>query len=154
MSPMPALKLGHIELFVKDPSRSKQFYRDVLLFDVTDEQGENHIWLRSGGIEILLRRARQAPTAQTYQDATVALVMYTDDLPATLARFKKHGVSPRRRGGISEVPDIHRSGWALDSGGESKGFLRVVTDHAIRTRNPARARRPSIRRGRHQQHLR
>src|SRR5206468_1148298 len=49
---MPNLKLGHIELFVNDPSRSKQFYRDVLLFEVIDEQSENHRWLKSGSFRL------------------------------------------------------------------------------------------------------
>jgi catechol 2,3-dioxygenase-like lactoylglutathione lyase family enzyme len=101
---MPTLKLGHIELFVRSPSRSKQFYRDVLLFDLVAEQGENHIWLKSGEIELLLRPANQPPRAQTYQNALVGFVMYTDDLPATLARLKERGIVPQGQDGSDGCP--------------------------------------------------
>lgn len=49
------IRFGHIELFVASPQESKRFYRDVLGFEVTVEQGEDFIWLKSGEVEILLR---------------------------------------------------------------------------------------------------
>jgi catechol 2,3-dioxygenase-like lactoylglutathione lyase family enzyme len=49
------MKLGHIELFVADPIASRDFYRDVLGFEVTAEQHGKFIWLRPGDQEILLR---------------------------------------------------------------------------------------------------
>ena len=84
MAFMPTLKLGHIELFVRDPARSRDFYRDVLGFEVVAQQGDKHIWLKSGEIEILLRPGIESPTAKNYQEATVGFVMYTDDLSSTL----------------------------------------------------------------------
>ena len=52
------LKLGHLELFVRDPARSRDFYRDVLGFELLAEQGSDYIWIKSGDREILLRRAQ------------------------------------------------------------------------------------------------
>jgi catechol 2,3-dioxygenase-like lactoylglutathione lyase family enzyme len=101
---MSTLKLGHIELFVRDPARSRDFYRDVLGFEVVAEQGDQHIWLKSGEIEILLRPGIESPTAKTYQDARVGFVMYTDDLLATLSRLKESGLTPRGQDGSSKCP--------------------------------------------------
>jgi catechol 2,3-dioxygenase-like lactoylglutathione lyase family enzyme len=100
---MPNLRLGHIELFVKDPSRSKQFYRDVFQFEIISEQGK-YIWLKSGEIEILLRPSKESPRAATYQDATVGFVIYTDDLAATLARLREHGLTPCGEDGSPKCP--------------------------------------------------
>ena len=99
------LRFGHIELFVKDPSRSKQFYRDVLSFEVVAEQGPDHVWLKSGEVEILLRRAPQdQASAASYQRSSAGLVVYTDDLPATLESLAAHGLTPSGDDGSAKCP--------------------------------------------------
>jgi catechol 2,3-dioxygenase-like lactoylglutathione lyase family enzyme len=43
------MKIGHIELFVKDPLASKEFYESVLGFEVIAVQGSDFVWVRSAG---------------------------------------------------------------------------------------------------------
>jgi catechol 2,3-dioxygenase-like lactoylglutathione lyase family enzyme len=98
------LKLGHMELFVSDPARSGDFYRDVLGFELLAEQGADFIWLKSGDREILLRRAPAISQARTYQESAIAFVLYTDDLPATLAHLKSRGLLPTGADGGPKCP--------------------------------------------------
>jgi catechol 2,3-dioxygenase-like lactoylglutathione lyase family enzyme len=80
------LSLGHIELFVRDPQTSRDFYRDVLGFEVTVEQGPGAVWIKKDRLEILLRTGPGAPGAEKYEQAPAGLVLYTDDLaPMRLA---------------------------------------------------------------------
>ncbi|HEX3356501.1 MAG TPA: VOC family protein [Tepidisphaeraceae bacterium] len=101
---MPNLKLGHLELFVHDPARSRDFYRDILGFEVISEQGESFIWLRSNDREILLRRSEFSNEAAVYKEAAIAFVLYTDDLPAMLNELMQKGLLPRGNDGSSKCP--------------------------------------------------
>ena len=101
---MANLKLGHLELFVRDPARSRDFYRDILGFEVVAEQGPDFIWLRSGDREILLRRGEPPQAARSYANAGIAFVLYTDDLPATLALLKDRGLLPSDQDGGAKCP--------------------------------------------------
>lgn len=90
------MKIGHIELFVADPQISKQFYCDALGFEIVTEQAQGRlVWLALDGREILLRPAT-APRngGAAYGDNGPALVLYTADLPATLARLRDRGHEP------------------------------------------------------------
>src|SRR5262245_51184505 len=99
------IKLGHIELFVQDPARSREFYLDMLEFEVIAEQGGgSFIWLKSGDREILLRRATSPPKPESYQQSGIAFVMYTDDLAATLSKLKSRGLVPRGEDGGAKCP--------------------------------------------------
>jgi catechol-2,3-dioxygenase len=40
------MKIGHIELFVANPSASKEFFEKVLGFELVTQQSENLIWLK------------------------------------------------------------------------------------------------------------
>lgn len=86
------MRLGHIELFVADPLGSMPFYRDALGFELVEVQGERVVWLKSGDAELLLRPGANAAPADSYQRAPIAMVLYTDDMPAATARLEKHGV--------------------------------------------------------------
>jgi len=96
--------LGHIELFVRDPARSMEFYRDVLGFELTADQGPSYFWLKSGTTEIVLRPARSSATAPTYGDAPFGFVLYTSDLPATLEMLKNRGLTPKGTDGSPNCP--------------------------------------------------
>ncbi len=74
------MKIGHIELFAADPLASKDFYANVLGFHVTAIQEEQFVWLKCGDAEILLRPGRGSHQTAGYQDASSAIVLYTDDL--------------------------------------------------------------------------
>lgn len=84
--------LGHLELFVEDVQRSRDFYVNVLEGTVTSVQGEGrYVWLEVGGREILLRPGKPPPGGDTYRDGRIGLVLYTDDLPRTVARLEERG---------------------------------------------------------------
>ena len=89
------MKLGHLELFVTDPLRSMAFYHDVLGFDVTVIQGDQFVWLQSGQQELLLRAGLQTGAAPSYGRSRIALVLYTDDLAASLQKLHEHGLTPQ-----------------------------------------------------------
>jgi len=86
------MRLGHIELFVRDPKKSLEFYRDVLGMEVIAIQGEQFIWLRGGAIELLLRPGSGAAEAGSYAAASTGLVLYTDDLKTTAEALRRRGL--------------------------------------------------------------
>lgn len=86
------IRLGHIEIFVQAPLKSRDFYVDILGFELDAVQGENFVWVKSGEQEILLRRGANTAPAPDYQHAPAALVLYTDDLPRTRADLEAKGV--------------------------------------------------------------
>lgn len=84
---------GHLELMVKDPQAAKGFYTNVLGFEVTAEQhGGKIVWLKLGEREFLLRPGNPPPAGDTYQKARAGIVLFTDDLPATLEKLKERGL--------------------------------------------------------------
>jgi catechol 2,3-dioxygenase-like lactoylglutathione lyase family enzyme len=86
-------KLGHIEIFVKNPSESKVFYTNVLGFDLVEEQGEgSFIWLRSGESLILLRSGIGTDKGKDYPSASSGIVIYTDDLSKTKKDMESKGL--------------------------------------------------------------
>ncbi|MCH7760617.1 VOC family protein [candidate division TA06 bacterium] len=89
------MKLGHIEIFVKDPLKSKDFYGEVLGFEVTDVQDDKFVWLKYGSAEILLRPGKTSESPPTYQDASTAIVFYTDNLDQSVDELKKRGLEFR-----------------------------------------------------------
>ena len=91
------MKIGHLELFVKDPLISKDFYESVLGFEVAAEQGPEYIWLRSGEIELLLRKGNPA-SSPTYEAANSAIVLYTGDLTGTAEQLAQRDV------GLCDMP--------------------------------------------------
>jgi catechol 2,3-dioxygenase-like lactoylglutathione lyase family enzyme len=86
------MHVGHTEIFVSDPLTSKEFYVDVLGFTLMAVQGEQFVWLTSGGMQFLLRPQRRAAGVGSYQQAASALALYTDDLDATVAELEAKGV--------------------------------------------------------------
>lgn len=83
---------GHIEIFVKDPIKSKDFYIDVLGFELEEIQGENIVWLKLKNLPVLLRRGKNSHPAETYQKANIAMVIYTDNLTGTLDTYISRGL--------------------------------------------------------------
>lgn len=87
------LRFGHAEIFVSNPSKSRDFYETVLGFKVETVQHDGSIiWMKHGATTFLLRPGRQAPETKTYQNAASALVLYTDDLPAAVSGLKARGL--------------------------------------------------------------
>ena len=87
------MRLGHTELFVRDPLASRDFYERVLGFEVTAVQhGGAVIWLRLGDREILLRKGAGPHPSPDYQHCGQAFVFFTDDLPATMRALESRGL--------------------------------------------------------------
>jgi catechol 2,3-dioxygenase-like lactoylglutathione lyase family enzyme len=95
-------RLGHIELFVADPLASRSFYTEVLGFAHVTTQGDTFVWLESNGTEILLRPGEGSQRGDTYQSASSALVLYTDNLSDTRKDLEQRGVEIR---GTDGSPD-------------------------------------------------
>jgi|GEM_PF-640871 len=103
---MIKLQLGHIELFVADTQISKDFYISVLGFDFVTEQADGQfVWLKSGGIELLLRAKNGGQDrVEGYSKSAVGLVLYTDDLAACQADLVARGLVFRGNDGSPNCP--------------------------------------------------
>ncbi|NUN50749.1 MAG: VOC family protein [Candidatus Brocadiae bacterium] len=86
---------GHIELFVPSPSRAKDFYHEVLGFEIGEIQHDGKVvWMTKDGLTILLRPGTP-PAAASYQETAIALVLYTDDLDREVAALQDRGLAFR-----------------------------------------------------------
>ncbi len=90
---LPMLTAGHIELFVADPERARAFYEKVLGLEVVAVQSEGKVvWLRLGGLQLLVRPGTPPAGGARYQDASAALVLYTDGLEAARRDLAARGL--------------------------------------------------------------
>jgi catechol 2,3-dioxygenase-like lactoylglutathione lyase family enzyme len=96
------MRIGHLELFVRDPERSRSFYEQVLGFEVTAVQGRN-VWLMLGDAEILLRLGSGAEGGPSYASAATGIVLYVDDLPAARERLASRGLKFEAATGAKSV---------------------------------------------------
>ena len=107
------MQIGHIELFVTDPAQARQFYEEVLGFEVTAVQGNGQfIWLKLGKTEILLRPGQESPFISAYDQATTGLVLYTNDVAQTARRLSQRGLAFQGNDGSADCltftdPDGH-----------------------------------------------
>jgi catechol 2,3-dioxygenase-like lactoylglutathione lyase family enzyme len=85
-------KLGHLEIFVKDPLKSKDFYIDVLGFELVDVQDDKFVWVKLGDSLLLLRPGKNCPKSDTYQDTNMAMVIYCNDCAEILNHYKTKGL--------------------------------------------------------------
>jgi catechol 2,3-dioxygenase-like lactoylglutathione lyase family enzyme len=78
---------------VRDIQAARRFYVDVLGFENVDEQHRGRIvWLKLGDREFLLRPGKPPAAETAYQQARAGIVLFTDDLPATLAALTARGL--------------------------------------------------------------
>lgn len=89
------LQIGHIELFVKNPLISKEFYCNILGFEEVTIQTGNFVWLKKDDLEILLRPQISEDTsmADSYENSKMGLVLYTNDLQQTAKELKSKGLT-------------------------------------------------------------
>lgn len=87
-----AMEIGHTEIYVKSPMEAKDFYVNVLGFELEVIQHEKFVWLNKGKQVILLKPGRKAPTPSTYQEAPSAVVFYTNNLDKTVEELKDRGL--------------------------------------------------------------
>lgn len=89
------MKFGHIEILCRDTRRARRFYEETLGFELVAEQSHELIWLQLGQQEILLRPGSPPAEVSRYEDAATGFVLYTDNLPETLASLRARGLEPR-----------------------------------------------------------
>ena len=85
------IKIGHIEVFVADASRSRDWYVRALGATAASDQGEFQ-WVEIGGTEILLRPGKGAPGGG-YKDSAMAFVLYVEDAAAFKTELQNKGVA-------------------------------------------------------------
>ncbi|MBX7041414.1 MAG: VOC family protein [Ignavibacteria bacterium] len=98
------MKFGHVEIFVKDPVRSRDFYESVLGFKVIDIQDELFVWLKSDEFHLLLRPGNPAESSAEYSSSNTGFVLYTDDLPGTVERLQANGLRFNGNDGSEKCP--------------------------------------------------
>ena len=86
------MKFGHIEIFVSDPLQAKNFYQNVLGFEVSTVQENELVWLKNGSLEILLRPGKTPQPTERYEDGPLGLVIYTDDLRRSIETLEHRGL--------------------------------------------------------------
>lgn len=90
------MRFGHIELFVREVPRARDFYVDVLGFELVVEQGPageapRTVWVKLGETELLLRPGEPGEAA-AFNLATANLVLYTDELEKDAALLHSRGL--------------------------------------------------------------
>lgn len=86
------LKPGHLELFVRNPLQSKDFYEKSLGFQIEEIQNEQFVWMRLGDLTVLLRPGSPQQAPDRYQDSSSGIVLYTDHLESTRDELLDRGV--------------------------------------------------------------
>src|SRR5947207_2148984 len=85
------MTFGHIEFFVNDPLASREFYQDILGFELVAIQNDRFVWLKLGFVEILLRPGR-GDVSPSYAQASSTIVLYTADLDSTITLLTSRGL--------------------------------------------------------------
>jgi catechol 2,3-dioxygenase-like lactoylglutathione lyase family enzyme len=83
---------GHIEIFCTNPLKSKDFYVDVLGFELMEVQANKFVWLNKNESLILLRPGKKVSRSLSYQNTNIALVLYTKDLAAAVEELTSRGL--------------------------------------------------------------
>jgi len=86
------MNVGHIELFVADTVRAREFYQNVLGFELVEVQGERFVWMKSGNALFLLRPGTPRQPEAEYRSARSGTVLYTGDLPGTMRTLCSRGL--------------------------------------------------------------
>src|SRR4030095_1436802 len=99
------IKTGHIEIFVNDAQKAKEFYVDKLGCEVVLEQSDGKIvWVKSGDMVILLRPGNNKNSVEKYGKASMAMVLYTDMLDKAIEHLKKKGITFNGNDGSEKCP--------------------------------------------------
>lgn len=90
-----ALRWGHVEVFVTDVGRARRFWVEQLGFEVEEVQHDGRIvWMRLGAAVVMLRPGTPPGAGPRYGRSGPGIALFTDDLPATLARLAERGLVP------------------------------------------------------------
>ena len=100
-------RFGEINVVCTDRDRSLAFYRNVLGFEVLEEEG-SAVHMRGAGVAFLiLPVAREAPPpGNPYpSQATLSFDLVVEDLEAARSYFRDHGVDYEDREGFFLIRD-------------------------------------------------
>lgn len=86
------IRLGHTEIFVKDPVKSREFYEKIPGFELVEIQNDIFIWLKLGPNLFLLRPGDNKLEADEYKNSNTGFVLYTEDLEKTKEEFISRGI--------------------------------------------------------------
>jgi predicted enzyme related to lactoylglutathione lyase len=106
------MNIGHLEIMARDPHVTAEFYCSLLDVQIETVQHETYIWLATSPIPILLRPGRSEHHDAGYQDSSSAIVIYTSQLEAELARHTMDRHSAR----CFVILMAHGSSWWIHSG--------------------------------------
>ena len=96
------MKIGHIEIFVKDPLRSKDFYEKILGFELIEVQADKFVWLKLGENLFLLRPGKNELKAKEYKDSNSGFVLYTGDIEMSRNELISRGLEFKGTDGSDE----------------------------------------------------
>lgn len=96
------MRLGHVELFCNNCETTRDFYVQQLGFEEAEVQGGKVIWIRSEGVEVLLRPGRPKALAPRYDQSAAALVVYVRDLGDIADRLDHAGVEISPADGVPD----------------------------------------------------
>ncbi|MBS1517150.1 MAG: VOC family protein [Bacteroidetes bacterium] len=86
------MKIGHLEIFVKDPIASKDFYEKILGFTVTEIQHDKFVWMNLDDTQILLRPGKNDLRTDEYNNSNIGIVLYTDDVDRKKSELENRGL--------------------------------------------------------------
>lgn len=96
------MKIGHIEIFASDPLKSKDFYVNVLGFEIIEIQHDKFIWLKSGENIFLLRPGINNLQVNEYKFSNSGIVFYTNELEKTRRELINRGLEFRGTDGSDQ----------------------------------------------------
>lgn len=99
--------LRHIEIFVSDPLKSKEFYENILGFKTEVVQKDKYVWMKMGEKEILLRPKDGSPNTRSFASSDSNIVLCSENPVAELKRMKDAGLEVKGNdGGCPTFTDL------------------------------------------------
>ena len=98
------MRLGHIELFVRDLDVARRFYVDVLGCTHVCPEMTHVTWLELGDVTFLLRPGTPPPSPEAYGAIQAGFALYTEGLDATMEALRKRGLVFRGTDGSDRCP--------------------------------------------------
>ena len=87
------MKFGHIEIFVKEPLKSIEFYERILGMIVTEVQDSKFVWLKLDDNIFLLRPGQNNLKTNEYKSSNTGFVFYTNDVENTRQEMISNGLT-------------------------------------------------------------
>ena len=86
------MHIGHLEVFVCDLHVARDFYVDVLGCELVEPESDHVAWVTLDKQLLLLRPGEPRETVERYDQASLAIVLYTTGLDETRAALEARGL--------------------------------------------------------------